>query len=434
MSFFLAGSSTGFTPSSSSLSSPSTTTSVPAERMDAKRADSPLPEPSACALADAVDSGSWSGWQVLAWPDGSWDLGDGKSVSRVESPASALAKMLPLPFDDEVGEGDRPLADRQPRAGQVKRKREAFEDQPDADPGHAPVTRCLAQVTPDADNLRAVAHVLATEVASELAPAQARGVGREIGLQLGSGKTSAEDRDDVLAGVMRAALAYPTGSEALASLVYGLAGSLNGDAQQIPAAFTDAVFDQAARVSITPLRDAAGLSPGRPDVTGRLGPLKVVAALLRVPGLTPAGLGWLRASVGASLRAVNAEGQVKAPAQVSSLERQQSARLAGALARAFLEEGDTNVGHALAVNFLDALGACDGLDASQGCELLLEGLGGSPGQALGVLMRSTPHLSAPSVERLTGWVASQGLWKAQAQALPPGAVTSPKRPAGPSPD
>lgn len=417
MSFFLAGSSAGFSPStlagclssSSSSSSSSTTTLSSPDRLDAKGADSPLPRADALALADALDIGSWAGWQVLEWPADIWDLGDSPSALRPGSPLSSLSKMLPL--DDDDGGCDRPLAERQPRVGSLKRKRELFEDQPEADTGHAAVRRSLALVQPGADNLRALANVLASDVASDLTPAQARAIGRELGLQLGGGEATAGDRDRVIAGLMRAALAYPTGSAALGALARELGETLRGSAERISFSYVDALFTEAALLSLAPLADA-GLVPGRPDASARLGPLKVVLEVLREPTMSAQYLTWFRASLAAwVMPPLPGDAQDYGMAQ-----RALPVRLLGALARAFVEEGDTQVGHALSVDFLDALGALDDLDDAQGCEWLVEGLAGNPGRALGLLITLTPQLQPAAAKHLQAWMASGQLWAGEASS------------------
>jgi len=271
---------------------------------------------------------------------------------------------------------------------------------------HKGVCRTLDLVRPGADNLRALVNVLAREVASDLAPGQAREVGRELALQLGAADTTDADRDEVLAGMMRGALACPTRSAALSAMASALGEGLRGQGQRIPFSFVDALFTQAAQLSLAPMADHGSLVPGGPDVSGRLGPLKVLLGVLRMPRMTPEYLAWFRSSVAAWVApALAGDAQDLAVGQ-----RTQPVRLLGAVARAFVADGDTEVGHALSVDFLNALGGVDDLDARHGCELLVEGLGGDPADALGLLMKLTPRLENAPSQRLFQWLGEGSIW------------------------
>lgn len=410
MSFFLADSKGGFSPAwlsgassptrtDASSSTTTTTTSTPTTPPSTSSSSSSTTSP-----LTSHTTPTWAGWDVLYGPADLWASGDGKAVRQ----PGALSQMLPMDDDEEEGvtSCSSSLAERHPRAGQVKRKRAEFEGEAEPVTDHEGVRGILALVRPGADNLRALMHVLALDVADDLTPGEARDIGRALGRQLGAGDTTPADRDEVLAGMMRAALSRPARSAALCAMASQLGEALRGSGQRIAFSYVDALFTQAAELSLAPLADQGGLVPGAPDASGRLGPLKVLLGVLRAPQMSAAYLAWFRSSVAAWVAP-----PLAGDAQDCTLaQRTQPVRLLGALARAFLADGDTEVGQALAVDFLDALGACDGLETQAGCELLAEGLGGSPGEALGLLMTLTPRLQADPANRLAEWVASGQLW------------------------
>lgn len=131
MSIFLGGSSAGYTPvplagssgqghasaqphpdatstSSSAITSSSSSFLVgpwDAQWVDDEQAVSPLP--------GRHDDVLWSGWQVLSWPADVWACDDGKAGRQ----PGALAKTLPIAFDEDEGAAPQSLAARQPRVG-----------------------------------------------------------------------------------------------------------------------------------------------------------------------------------------------------------------------------------------------------------------------------------------------------------------------------
>lgn len=423
MSCFLAGSSFVASSSLASLSSSSssslTTTSAMSRSptvvapwdagwVDVEPVDDPLPLPGG-RPASEHDGVVWAGRQVLEWPEEEAMICRDSKADRI-SPAPVGT----LRFDHEDAIVLQPLAERQPRIGQVKRKREELLSPTEADSsdlvesGEAAVRRSLALVQPGADNLRALAHMLGSEVAGELTLAQAQGVGRELGEQLRKGGKAAPMQADcaaVLAGLVQAALASPRGVAALAALVRSLGETLRGSPPQLPAGFLDTLFAEAAQLSLVPLAEA-GLAPDRLNAASRLGPLKLVLATLRDPHLSPASLAWFRDRVVAQVMPPQADrAQDDLPADPAT-----PVRVLGALARAFVDEGDIPVGHALSVAFLNGLGALEDLKPAKACKWLVEGLGGTPNRTLGMMMAITPLLQPAAARQLQAWMSTGKLW------------------------
>lgn len=184
---------------------------------------------------------------------------------------------------------------------------------------------------------------------------------------------------------------------------------LRGSADRIPFSYVDALFTEAALLALAPLTDSS-LVPGGPEASGRLGPLNVLLEVLRKPTMSPEYLAWFRASVAAWVMPPRGAGAHEA----SLAQRALPVRTLGALARAFMETGDTEVGQALSIDFLHALATFDDLDAATGCEWLVEGLGGTPGRTLGRLITLTPQLQPVAAKRVQAWMGAGQLWEAQA--------------------